>query len=157
MLEVKNLQPINENSMGLFGDIFKRKPGGTFVGNLLRGGAKAVANVFVPGGGALVGNGAMMITQEDADKRDLTDAQFIAKYGLTKAGLPPQNGALKETFGAALNGAINGVNNLNNAGLSPTGTITSGAVKSDLMNWGKIIGLVLLAIGGIFLIKKLLK
>lgn len=60
--------------------LFKRKPGGTLIGNLLRGVAKNAT------GGAL-GNGAMMISQEDADRRDLSDNDFSAKYGKTKTGV----------------------------------------------------------------------
>lgn len=70
--------------MSFFKNLFKRKPGGTFFGNLLRG----VANKAT---GGLLGNGAMMISQEDADKRDLSDADFIAKYGKTKTNVPVQS------------------------------------------------------------------
>lgn len=61
-------------------DLFKRKPGGTFVGNLLRGAANKAS-------GGVLGNGAMMITQEQADIRDLSNDAYIAKYGKTKEGV----------------------------------------------------------------------
>lgn len=63
--------------MSFLGNLFKRKPGGTVIGNLLRTTAKTMT-------GGFLGNGTMMISQEDADKRDLSDAEFQAKYGKTK-------------------------------------------------------------------------
>lgn len=70
---------IPSGSLTFLGGLFKRKPGGTFFGNLLRKTAGAAT-------GGILGNGAMMISQEDADKRDLSDSDYIAKYGMTKAG-----------------------------------------------------------------------
>lgn len=65
--------------MSFISKLFKRKPGGTVIGNLIRG----VANTA---SGGVLGNGQMMITQQDADKRDLSDADYQAKYGQTKDG-----------------------------------------------------------------------
>jgi hypothetical protein len=69
--------------MGFLSNLFKRKPGGTVIGNLFRGVASAAS-------GGILGNGAMMISQQDADKRDLTDADYEKKYSQTKAGVPVQ-------------------------------------------------------------------
>jgi hypothetical protein len=63
--------------MGFLKGLFKRKPGGTLVGNLLRGVAKGAS-------GGILGNGGMMISQFDADKRDLSDDDFKKRYGYAK-------------------------------------------------------------------------
>lgn len=64
--------------MSFLKDLFKRKPGGTFVGNSLR----TLSSAYT--GGAM-GSGRMMITELDADKRDLNDTDFFTKYGRSKA------------------------------------------------------------------------
>jgi hypothetical protein len=69
--------------------LFKRKPGGTVFGNALRGIVKAAAGAvpFIgPSLSQAVGNGAMMISQEEYDLRNLPDAEYQAKYGTTKTG-----------------------------------------------------------------------
>jgi hypothetical protein len=66
--------------MAFLGGLFKRKPGGTMLGNLIRGAANKAS-------GGVLGNGSMMITQDQADLRDLTDADYVAKYGKTKTGV----------------------------------------------------------------------
>lgn len=53
-------------------ELFKRKVGGTMVGNLLRKGAKLGANALMPGTGAFVGNGLMKISETAAANRDKT-------------------------------------------------------------------------------------
>jgi hypothetical protein len=53
-------------------ELFKRKVGGTMVGNLLRKGAKLGANAIMPGSGSLVGNGVMKISQTASERRDKT-------------------------------------------------------------------------------------
>lgn len=70
--------------MSFISNIFKKKPGGTTVGNLIRGVASKATS------GAL-GNGAGIITQEFFDKTQLTDIEFYNKYAKTKNGV-----ALKE-------------------------------------------------------------
>lgn len=65
-------------------DIFKRKPGGTFVGNLIRGAVQKYT------GGAL-GNGALKISQDEYDLKALTDADYQSKYGKTKTGVVLNN------------------------------------------------------------------
>jgi hypothetical protein len=67
--------------MSFLTDLFQRKPGGTAAGNFLRGIVSVVTN-------GNMGTGAGMITQEQADIRDLTDSEFIAKYAKTKRGVP---------------------------------------------------------------------
>lgn len=64
--------------MSFLSNLFKRKVGGTAVGNALR----VFAGAYT--GGAM-GNGRMMITDLEADKRDLSEADFVTKYGMTKA------------------------------------------------------------------------
>lgn len=107
--------------MGFLKDIFKRKPGGTMVGNLIRGAAKTAVNTFVPGAGALIGNGAMMITQEQADLRDLSDHDYMAKYGVAKDGTVPRPTvvpALAQTAGALFAGGLPAVAALPNGPLT---------------------------------------
>lgn len=67
--------------MSFLSDMFQRKPGGTTAGNFLRGLLSTITN-------GNLGTGAGMITQKQADARDLTDSEFIAKYGENKRGVP---------------------------------------------------------------------
>lgn len=100
--------------MGFLSNIFKRKPGGTFVGNLLRKTANTVAGAIPFVGGIaskVVGQGAMMITQEQADKRDLSDEDYYNKYGQYKDGRvkpPVFNDAGQQLLGTAAIGAVAG-------------------------------------------------
>jgi hypothetical protein len=88
--------------------LFKRKPGGTLVGNLIRGAVKAIPVV-----GGYLGNGGMMISQQDADKRDMSDSEYRAKYGVEKDGRPvsvvPQ---IAQQVGAVLGAGVTGLQNL---------------------------------------------
>jgi len=56
----KDKPPTKPTTMGLFSKIFKKKPGGTLVGNLIRGGARALDNKFT-GGMLGIGQGKNMI------------------------------------------------------------------------------------------------
>lgn len=100
--------------MGFLKNIFKRKPGGTFVGNLLRKTANTVAGAIPFVGGIaskIVGQGAMMISQEEADKRDLSDEDYYNKYGQYKDGRvkpPIFNEAGQQLIGTAMAGAVTG-------------------------------------------------
>lgn len=67
--------------MSFFADLFAPIPGGTPVGNKIRD----VANEL---SGGLLGNGAMIISQTDYDIKNLSDSDYIAKYGKTKTGVP---------------------------------------------------------------------
>ncbi len=101
--------------MSFLGNLFKRKPGGTVLGNILRKTANTVAGVIPFVGGVaskIVGQGAMMISQEDADKRDLSDADYVAKYGVLKDGRAPSvlNSAGQTLLATAGAGAIAGAN-----------------------------------------------
>lgn len=49
--------------MGFLKDLFKRKPGGTLLGNTLRGVTRSLT-------GGLLGNGALMISQEEYDRKN---------------------------------------------------------------------------------------
>lgn len=69
-----------KDKMGFLSNIFKKKPGGTVVGNLIRG----VVNKASSG---VLGTGAGMISQKDYDKRVLTDVEFYSRYGETKNGV----------------------------------------------------------------------
>ena len=96
--------------MAFLGGLFKRKPGGTLIGNLFR----KVANAAT---GGILGNGAGMITQEEADARDLNDYDFFAKYGYNKPGAvnPVNQGQTGPTYTPVYNGTGNtGVNNQTN-------------------------------------------
>ena len=80
--------------------IFKRKPGGTMVGNLFR----KAAGMATQG---ILGNGNMMISQTDSDKRDLSDADFEQKYNAKKSDVKSDGSVMKylqEAAGAALAG-----------------------------------------------------
>lgn len=58
--------------MAFLKNLFKRKPGGTFVGNLIRG----AANKF---SGGLLGNGAMMIKPDETPQQ--ADTRLIKSVG----------------------------------------------------------------------------
>lgn len=67
--------------MAFWEDIFgKSLPEGTPMGNLLR----KVSNDLT---GGFLGNGAARISQTDYDIKNLTDDEYIAKYGKTKTGV----------------------------------------------------------------------
>lgn len=142
--------------MSFFSNLFKRKPGGTFVGNLIRGAVKSVPVV-----GGLLGNGAMMISQVDADKRDLSDADFEAKYNATKSNVASDGSIsayLRETLGAAAAGAVNGVQTyqaVQGNNLPESGTLNSGAQKTIFgMAIPQVIGFAVGAIAVIYLLFK---
>jgi len=69
--------------MGFLSGLFKKKAGGTMVGNLLRGVVNKATN-------GILGNGAGIINQEQEDILYLPDTDFIAKYGYTKAVIQKQ-------------------------------------------------------------------
>ncbi|SKA21249.1 hypothetical protein, partial [Sediminibacterium ginsengisoli] len=66
--------------MGFLDGIFKPLPGGTEIGNTLRKVAYEVS-------GGVLGNGSAKITQVDYDLTNLSDSEYLAKYGKTKAGV----------------------------------------------------------------------
>ncbi|BFG69616.1 hypothetical protein KACHI17_04970 [Sediminibacterium sp. KACHI17] len=67
--------------MSFFEDLFgKSLPEGTPAGNLLR-------KVSYELTGGLLGNGAAKITQVEYDLTNLSDSDYIAKYGETKTGI----------------------------------------------------------------------
>ena len=66
--------------MSWLNDLFARKPGGSFLGNLLRQGASILSD-------GKLGTGAGMITQKQADMRDLSTTEYQQKYGETKSGV----------------------------------------------------------------------
>lgn len=80
--------------MSLLANVFKRKPGGTLLGNALRKVVKTAAG-YIPGVGPIVsqfvGNGTMMISQEEYDLKNLSDADYQAKYAKSKTGVVVPN------------------------------------------------------------------
>ena len=66
--------------MAFLSNVFKKKPGGTMLGNLIR----TTANKAT---GGVLGNGASIISQEDFDKNTLTDLEFYNRYAKTKNGV----------------------------------------------------------------------
>jgi hypothetical protein len=64
-----------------FWDIFTRQPGGTDAGNLLR----AVSSDL---SGGLLGQGDMLISQQEYDARHMSDAEFLVKYGVARSTIP---------------------------------------------------------------------
>jgi hypothetical protein len=142
----------NDNNMGLFKGLFKRKVGGTFLGNLVRGVTNKVS-------GGVLGNGGMMITQEDADKRDLSEDAYLQKYGITKTGATPIRPILPEIkaqIGAATLGALDGINNYQQSGQTGN-SFASGATISKYTQIGKTIGIAIGAILAVLMIIKLVK
>lgn len=142
--------------MGFF-DIFKRKPGGTDFGNLLRGVASQAT-------GGILGHGTMMISEKDADKRDLSDADYEYKYGYKKDGKTPAvMPYLQQAAGAVLYGAASGLDNFNQTGAnasnakdqgSTSANLKKGAVDSFLNANGKYILLVIAGVVAYILIRK---
>ena len=66
--------------MSFFGNIFKKKPGGTGLGNLIRG-------VVSKATGGALGTGKGIISQQDYDKKILPDVEYYSRYGQTKNGV----------------------------------------------------------------------
>lgn len=66
--------------MGWLSDIFKRKPGGTAVGNILRSLSSSLTD-------GKLGSGANMISQQEYDYKNLSDSDFARRYGYNKAGV----------------------------------------------------------------------
>lgn len=62
-----------------FKALFKRKPGGTFLGNLVR---KAASQAT----GGVLGKGSLKISQNEYDLKNLNDQDFTQKYGKNKTG-----------------------------------------------------------------------
>ena len=92
------LPPINFLIMGFLGGLFKKKPGGTLFGNLLRSAVSAVPIV----GGTVLGTGANKIELGQTK----TNAE-LAKEATTFAGQP----AVKEADGTyAMSNSLNEVN-----------------------------------------------
>ncbi|MEZ2445928.1 hypothetical protein AB6805_29640 [Chitinophaga sp. RCC_12] len=128
--------------MSFLGNLFKRKPGGTVLGNILRKTGSTVAGIIPFVGGVaskIVGQGAMMISQEDADKRDLSDADFMAKYGVQKDGrpIPVFNTAGQTLLTTAGAGAVAGAN----------AAITGLEAQNDVwkyLKWLPVVGLAFL-------------
>jgi hypothetical protein len=135
--------------MSKFQDLFKRKPGGTTVGNLLRAGSKIGLNAIAPGAGALVGNGAMMITDSDAQGRDngsITDAQVAKTMGKQ----------MNEAYGAGI-GAAAMVTQENNVGGFTTNSKKAGIQAYFQNNWKMLAGIGAGFIGLYLIYKKMYK
>ncbi|WP_143306855.1 hypothetical protein [Chitinophaga vietnamensis] len=133
--------------MSFLGNLFKRKPGGTFFGNLLRKTANTVAGAIPFVGGIaskIVGQGAMMISQEEADKRDLSDADYVAKYGQMKDGRPASvlNPAGQQLLATAATGAVAGAN----AAVTTLNTANAVGVSPDVWKYLKWLPAIALAI-----------
>lgn len=126
--------------MAFLKNIFKRKPGGTLIGNALR----SVASKLT---GGIIGDDFLKISQEDADKRDLTDDQFAAKYGKTKSGM-----VVNSTLNAAVQQQIA---TTGTAGPSDVNAPTTFSQKASawlktttgkIVMWGSIVGIAALVI-----------
>lgn len=103
--------------MGLLQNIFGRKPGGTFVGNLIRSAASTAT-------GGVLGQGQMKITQEEYDRKNLSDVAYYNKYGVAKSGTSPSVlPYLQQAAGAAISGAIGGVGVFNSTGANASNTV----------------------------------
>jgi hypothetical protein len=119
--------------MSLFTSLFKRKVGGTFLGNLVRGVVKKIPVV-----GSLLGNGAMMITKEQAAARDAGEH------------IPQLTDAVKAQVGAGLAGAYENIVALQQSNSTPlTATpanplapYTGGAIAATSKKYGVIAAVV---------------
>lgn len=109
--------------------LFKRKPGGTMVGNLLRAGVRTAT-------GGILGNGALMISKEE----------YEAKNRGEKTSNEREKNYLLETAGAGLAGIDN---------KEKTNTmidkIKQGGAKSMMYVAGVVVGI----IGLVFIAKKI--
>ncbi len=65
--------------MGFFDDLLQRKPGGTLVGNIFR----QVASQSTDG---VLGQGANLMTWAEYDLLNMSEADYVAKYGTHKNG-----------------------------------------------------------------------
>lgn len=110
--------------------LFKRKPGGTVLGNLVRGAVKTAT-------GGILGNGALMISKE----------QYEAKQRGEKTDNARETKYIQESIGAGLNG-IDTKDKANNM----LQTIKNGGMKSIAY----IVGGVAFIFGVVFLVKKML-
>lgn len=86
-------QKQNED-MSKLKDLFKRKPGGTFVGNLIRSGARTAT-------GGILGNGAMMLkpgeTPQESNSRLMQGAgSAVSNFTETAFVSTPQTGTVRE-------------------------------------------------------------
>lgn len=149
--------------MGLFSKLFSRRPGGTAVGNILR----TVANKAT---GGVLGTGAMMITQEEYDRKHLTDFEYYTKYGKNKPETNPTVlPYLTQAAGAVLAGAATSLHSFNQAGANAqtaqqyaeTGATTtqqlvSGAAISQSSKLMQVI-IIIAAFAAAFLIFKKIK
>lgn len=137
--------------MGLFKSIFRRKPGGTMLGNIFRGVAKAI-----PIAGPLLGNGGMMITAEQAAERAAKEAA-----GQT-ANLPILNDAAKAQIGAGVAGAYESIVALGQPQgvynpANPLAPYQAGAKDSIVKKYGIVAGIVAGALVLVLVIVKMFK
>jgi hypothetical protein len=135
--------------MSFFSNLFKRVPGGTPIGNFIRGAAKGAVSL-IPGVGPLlanvVGNGAMMISQEAYDKKNGGNPTLANKE------LSSQMGA---QYGGAIGAGLNQV--LEDAGKKPNENV--GFIDSIKLGFAKnkmagIASIVVVAGGAIFAVIK---
>lgn len=84
--------------------LFMKQVGGTPIGNAIR-------NFVNKGTDGLLGAGSGVLTEKQGDLRDLSDAAFLAKYGMTKEGIPyPEiisNSTIKSTTQAMIDAGKN--------------------------------------------------
>lgn len=104
----------------IFTSLFGRKVGGTAVGNLIRNAASAAT-------GGVLGQGNMLITQEEYDRKHLTDSEYFIKYSTqkpdAKVTVMPY---LVNTVGAVAAGALENIKGLNAAGITTSNPVGSG-------------------------------
>lgn len=125
-----------EYNMSFFDDLFgKPLPGGTPSGNLLRKVANEVS-------GGLLGNGALKITQVDYDIENLNDADYIAKYGKTKTGVPVE--------GVKPNSSIMAIDQQLRSGVNAKSSFWVTLVGLCKRFWWLVLPLLILLIGWLF-------
>ncbi|MBS1570973.1 MAG: hypothetical protein JST62_01055 [Bacteroidetes bacterium] len=145
--------------MGLLQNIFGRKPGGTFVGNLIRNAASTAT-------GGVLGQGQMKITQEEFDRKNLSDVAYYNKYGVSKPGANPSVlPYLQQAAGAAISGAVGGIGVFNSTGANASningGNFSSntniGISKAESVNFLSLLVPLLVIVGLTIYILKLKK
>lgn len=88
----------------ILSNLFTKQVGGTSFGNLVR-------DFVNKGTDGLLGSGAGVMTEKQGDLRDLSDAAYLAKYAMTKEGIPhPEikpNTSIKSTNQAMIDAGKN--------------------------------------------------
>lgn len=140
--------------MGFLGGLFKKKPGGTFVGNLFRKATNAVS-------GGLFGTGASKAAQDANDLANLSEDAYKKKYGMSKqdgsirSGIPIQaqdatlatSGSVAAAkIGGLLTNGVTGAYDANQYNTGSVSPISDGVMSAQTMKLIRTIGMI---VGGL--------